>query len=172
SNPFLEPALAGIAAEIRRPLEERKGPEMLQMSNASDGGRKGPRLPDSPPESGPMREDTEWVSPVEELKDGRVRLIPDAVLDRAGRYQVIRYLGSGGFGDVYLIRDTKFAREVVTKIPNKERFDEGTLARFRQEGIIGGSLDPQFAAWVLDVVELREEITASLRRDTDAVSST
>ena len=38
-----------------------------------------------------------------------------------GRYRVIRELGKGGFGRVYLARDDQLARHVAVKVPNPER---------------------------------------------------
>src|SRR5262249_23026651 len=38
-----------------------------------------------------------------------------------GRYRVIRLLGQGGFGTVYLARDDDLDRPVAIKVPNPER---------------------------------------------------
>ena len=38
-----------------------------------------------------------------------------------GRYRVIRLLGQGGFGRVYLARDDELDRPVAIKVPNPER---------------------------------------------------
>ena len=38
-----------------------------------------------------------------------------------GRYQVIRRLGQGGFGRVYLARDNDLDRSVAIEVPNPER---------------------------------------------------
>jgi serine/threonine protein kinase len=46
---------------------------------------------------------------------------PDGVPTAIGRYRVIRILGQGGFGRVYLARDDDLDRPVAIKVPNPER---------------------------------------------------
>jgi serine/threonine protein kinase len=43
------------------------------------------------------------------------------VSERIGRYRVIRLLGQGGFGRVYLAQDDDLGRLVAIKVPNPER---------------------------------------------------
>ena len=45
---------------------------------------------------------------------------------KLGKYQILRTLGSGGFGTVYLVRDTWIDKKVAIKIPHKQNgeFDE------------------------------------------------
>ena len=43
---------------------------------------------------------------------------------RLGRYEVLRTLGTGGFGTVVLARDTQLDRLVAVKIPNARRFKD------------------------------------------------
>src|SRR5438876_3053625 len=54
----------------------------------------------------------------------------------AGRYQILRRLGSGGMASVYLAHDPLLSREVAIKVPRLEGdgdTDEETLKRFQAE---------------------------------------
>jgi formylglycine-generating enzyme required for sulfatase activity len=65
----------------------------------------------------------------------------DAPPQRIGRFSVVRLLGSGGFGRVYLARDAELDRDVALKVPRSgssaEQLDEARkVARLRHPGIV------------------------------------
>ena len=60
--------------------------------------------------------------------------------DKVGRYVIVRELGSGGFGHVYLARDPKLERNVAIKYPRLERGD-APKAIFLEEGRSVARLD-------------------------------
>src|SRR4051812_36820312 len=43
------------------------------------------------------------------------------LLERIGRYRLLKLLGQGGFGRVYLAHDDDLKRSVAVKVPNPER---------------------------------------------------
>jgi serine/threonine protein kinase len=54
--------------------------------------------------------------------------------ERLAHYQIIRKIGSGGMGDVYLAHDTRLDRQVALKIlPSELAADADRLARFMRE---------------------------------------
>src|SRR6187397_383549 len=46
-----------------------------------------------------------------------------------GKYKIIAPLGSGGFGTVYLARDTWIDKQVAIKVPHRQNLDFGDLLR-------------------------------------------
>ena len=57
-------------------------------------------------------------------------------------YEILRELGAGGMGEVYLARDTRLGREVAVKVlPAQLCSDAGRLERFRREASIVAALN-------------------------------
>ena len=57
-------------------------------------------------------------------------------------YKIIGPIGSGGMGEVYLARDSRFDREVALKlVPDFLRGDQNRMRRFRLEAAIVSALD-------------------------------
>ena len=66
-----------------------------------------------------------------------------------GRYQILRELGHGGMGTVYLAEDSQLRRQVALKCPLEQRADD--LARFQQEAETLARLDHPNICPIYDV---------------------
>jgi len=78
--------------------------------------------------------------------------------ERIGVYEILRELGRGGMGIVYLARDTRLGREVAIKcLPEEMTRDEERLARFEREARLLASINhPNIATvYSMEVVEGR-----------------
>jgi len=51
----------------------------------------------------------------------------------SNRYEILRPLGEGGMGKVYLAKDKRFGKQVVVKVPTMEVGDKDFKARFMRE---------------------------------------
>jgi serine/threonine protein kinase len=71
----------------------------------------------------------------------------------AGRYEVVRSIGSGGMGTVWLCRDTVLGREVAVKQIGALPGDSAGVARAMREARIAASLNDAHAVGVFDVVD-------------------
>jgi serine/threonine-protein kinase len=70
---------------------------------------------------------------------------------RLGRYEVVRLLGAGGMGEVYLAKDERLQREVALKVlPAGTLADEGARKRFRNEAMALSKLNHTNIATVHD----------------------
>jgi serine/threonine protein kinase len=59
-----------------------------------------------------------------------------------GRYRILRQLGAGGMGEVYLAEDTRLHRKVALKVlPENIAADKERLQRFEQEARAASSLN-------------------------------
>ena len=69
-----------------------------------------------------------------------------------GRYRVVRLLGTGGFGRVYLARDDDLNRSVAIKVPNRDRISSPQdLDAYFKEAQILAQLDHPHIVRVYDI---------------------
>ena len=71
----------------------------------------------------------------------------------AGRYEVIRAIGSGGMGTVWLCRDTVLGREVAIKRVGALPGEPAAAARAMREARIAASLNDTHTVSVYDIVD-------------------
>ena len=63
-------------------------------------------------------------------------------IEKIGRYQIVRSLGAGGMGQVYLGRDQQLNRSVAVKLLSDYRAAEDErMSRFRQEALSASALN-------------------------------
>src|SRR6201987_4408074 len=92
--------------------------------------------------------DTESFRPSGEGSNGSMVGDPS----RIGRYRIIRRLGQGGFGRVYLAHDDDLDRAVAIKVPNPERIANPEDAEaYLNEARILAKLDHPHIVPVFDV---------------------
>lgn len=75
--------------------------------------------------------------------------------EQFGRYRIIKKLGQGGMGAVYLARDTQLDRQVALKVPHFSQEDgPEVLARFQREARAAATVQHPSICPVYDVGEI------------------
>lgn len=104
--------------------------------------------PLSPPPPPTPIDDTDDAPPV---IGGSSRRMPD----RLGRYKILRQLGKGGMGAVYLAHDEQLDREVALKVPHfNEDEDEESFKRFFREARAAARIEHPNICPIYDVGEI------------------
>ena len=69
--------------------------------------------------------------------------------EQIGHYQILKKLGAGGMGEVYLAQDTRLGRRAALKIlPDNFASDSDRMSRFIREAKAASSLShPNVATW-------------------------
>src|SRR5207248_9807560 len=93
----------------------------------------------------------------------------------AGRYRVLRRLGSGGTATVYLTEDERLGRRVAVKRLHGGVADDDLIKRFRREARLGAALNHPNLVTVYDiacddegVLIVMECVEGHTRRDENA----
>lgn len=72
--------------------------------------------------------------------------------DAVGPYRLIRRIGSGGMGEVFLAYDSRLDREVAIKHAHPERADDDQRSRFRREAFMAAKLAHPAIIPIFDIV--------------------
>jgi serine/threonine-protein kinase len=73
-----------------------------------------------------------------------------------GRYRIVQLLGQGGMGRVYEAQHLRLPRTVALKVLRRDRADDETLARFRQEAKTGQRVGHPGIVQMVDFEELAD----------------
>jgi serine/threonine protein kinase/formylglycine-generating enzyme required for sulfatase activity len=140
-NPNCPASAAGTRFE-----SDRRGPcphcgRELEAApaDASDGAWPQTLVPDSE-DSGTLAPDSKVWSSLSSTIRSSHPWEPDVGSTFAGRYTIVRALGRGGMGAVYLAHDDDLDRDVALKIPSLEGDTESFLKRFQREARAGAQL--------------------------------
>jgi eukaryotic-like serine/threonine-protein kinase len=102
-------------------------------------------------------DDASWLR--EAAKTTSVAAAEDLSGDTLGRYRLVRVIGRGGMGVVYLARDEKLERDVALKVlPVDALGDERRRRRFLREARIAAKVVDPFIATVFDAGEEGERV--------------
>jgi class 3 adenylate cyclase len=101
----------------------------------------------------PVEQDADATPPTSAPSDAERTPAPTDWRERVGRYQIVRLLGRGGMGSVYLAHDTQLDREVALKIPHFNAQQAGMMERFFREARAAGRLQHPNICPVFDVGE-------------------
>ena len=98
-----------------------------------------------------VRDEAETLPPMSGgPKTGAVEAMPE----RFGRYRIVKELGRGGMGSVYLAEDSELQRQVALKIPKFAQDDDPELLeRFYREARAAATLNHSNICQVFDIGE-------------------
>jgi len=142
------PALDSISRHLQSC--ERCALLLLSVSDAASAAYAPDVADVSTPQS---RADATHQHPTQAVDPGAtVSFGADAVPRTIGRYAVLRVLGRGGFGVVYLARDAELDRLVAVKAPHIERIKRAAdLDAYRREARLHANVDHTHVVPIYDV---------------------
>jgi serine/threonine protein kinase len=104
----------------------------------------------TPPPEPPASQDTLTPAP----GGPQPTLGPFGLPESFGRYRILKLLGRGGMGAVYLAHDTQLDRRVALKVPHFASDDPAILERFYREARMAATLEHPNLCPVYDVGEI------------------
>jgi predicted Ser/Thr protein kinase len=123
------------------PLRRAALVELIQLDRRHTGGaaedylRSYPELADDPGAFASFSGVKTEAAPASPAKDAGADLP-----EHFGRYHILRKLGQGGMGAVYLAHDTELDRPVALKVPRFSAGDSDAIERFKREARTAATL--------------------------------
>jgi eukaryotic-like serine/threonine-protein kinase len=135
---------------------EREGTERRAFLDGACGGddalrRKVESLISSHENAGSLLDAPAYERGAELLAGEHQAELPGSKL---GRYRIVRLVGAGGMGEVYLAEDTQLGRNLALKLLSRRLTEDPTLvARFRQEARAASTLNHPNIVTIYEVGE-------------------
>ena len=112
-----------------------------------------------PPTPGPPPADQKDQQPAAQAEGSSTQSINFHKLSRGDvvleRFRIIRLIGKGGFGSIYLVEDAAIQEEMILKVLNPQlSVDEGAIKRFVQELKLTRSITHQNVIRIFDFLDL------------------
>jgi len=156
TGPKLKVIVLDLSPGDKAPLRPRRRP--LSKAPPSEPPPKA-RKPERPPVMDPVHEAETQAAPVPPsppaAKPGlvpRPRSLPEVF----GRYRILRQLGGGSMGSVYLAQDTQLDRAVALKVPNFKSDNPVQRERFYREARGAATLQHPNLCPIYDVGEIED----------------
>jgi hypothetical protein len=145
------PALDSISRHLQSC--ERCALLLLSVSDAASAAYEAAAEDGADRSTPPSRGDATHRHPTQAVDAAAtVSLAADSIPTVIGRYTVLRILGTGGFGVVYLARDAELGRLVAIKAPHAQRIQRaGDLDAYRREARLLASVDHVHIVPIYDV---------------------
>ena len=124
------------------------GPGLGTPARHADATSNNTREDNDPFHAAPIRSDASWLAclPVSPSPPQ-----PPVSLQRIGRFEIVRRLGVGGFGTVYLAHDSQLDRPVALKVPRAGTLDDPEVReRFFREARAAARLQHPYIVPVYD----------------------
>lgn len=96
------------------------------------------------------------VGLVKRQLDAASQGVTDSMPENIGRYRIVRVLGSGGFGQVFLAEDDELRRQVAIKVPRTSSQNEFDIELYRTEAQNVAKLEHPHIVPVYDIGQTDE----------------
>ncbi|GIX00258.1 MAG: hypothetical protein KatS3mg111_3590 [Pirellulaceae bacterium] len=150
-HPESKPDLARLVDRIKQQAKQELKAAATQAKTSGERSSVHPA-------SGPVHLDASQVDtdrvPQRGDTDTGIKAAFGGVPAELGRYRIVRELGRGGMGSVFLAHDAMLDRQVALKLPTLDAQDPSVIARFYREARSAAKLNHRNICPVFDVAEI------------------